>query len=150
MPYLRATSKHGDGFQSLLWASPASQAARFAAICRLCNFSDLNVLDVGCGRADLLDYLRDHGRTPAHYVGIEAVDELAGAAQRKRHPACTIVQADFIASPARMLVGADAIVFCGSLNTLDRAAFHQTIRTAYAAAAHYLLFNFLSSRLLAN
>ena len=148
-PYLRAAAQHGDGFGSLLWASPQTQAARFDAMMRLCDFRDKNVLDVGCGRADFLDHLILRGARPAHYVGIEAVEELVDSARRKNHADRIIVHADFVREPARMLVGADVIAFSGSLNTVEEEAFYSTLRTAYDAAVHAVVFNFLSSTYLA-
>lgn len=148
-PYVRAVSRHGAGFGSLLWASPQTQEARFKAILRLCSVSGAMVLDVGCGRADLLDYMLKRGLEPEDYVGIEAMAELVRAARRKRHPRCTIIEADFVAQPQRMLVGADVVILSGSLNTLDGKSFYATLRTAYAGATKTLVFNFLSSAYLA-
>ena len=148
-PYVRAAARHGDGFGSLLWASPRTQAARFDAMMRLCPFRGQNVLDVGCGRADFLDHLVARDARPAHYVGIEAVDALVDAARRKQHPDCIIVHADFVREPARLLAGADVIVFSGSLNTLDEASFHGALRTAFDGAVRAVVFNFLCSTYLA-
>jgi hypothetical protein len=102
-----------------------------------------SVLDVGCGRADLLDFLISRNEKPHHYVGIEAVPELADAADRKRHPDCIIVRADFIRDPLRLFVGADVVAFSGSLNTADPETFYATLSRAYEAATESLVFNFL-------
>jgi SAM-dependent methyltransferase len=149
-PYLQAASRHGGSFGSLLWASPRSQATRFRALTRAYRFKGKSVLDAGCGRADFLDYLIDSGLEPDHYVGLEAVDVLADAAEQ-RHAAdrAIIVRADFVREPARMLVGADVVVFSGSLNTLAQAEFERTLRVGYEAATEALVFNFLSSPRLA-
>ena len=98
----RAADKHGAGFRSLLWASPQTQAARFDAIDAIVDLNGKSVLDVGCGRADLLEFLLDRGVRPADYVGIEAVDELADAAEAKRaaRSDVRIVRADFVARAA--------------------------------------------------
>lgn len=42
-------------------------------------------------------------------------------------------------------MGADVIVFCGSLNTLPRELFYQTLERAWFATEDRLVFNFLSS-----
>src|SRR6185503_6568057 len=83
-PYRKAAVRHGDEFGALLWASPRTQAARFEAICGLATMRGKKVLDVGCGRADLMDYMALREIEPREYVGIEAVDELVGAAMRKK------------------------------------------------------------------
>jgi hypothetical protein len=148
-PYIEAARRHGPGFGSLLWASPVTQAARFDAFTRLCDFHGKSILDAGCGRADFLDFLLNRGIVPDHYVGLEAVETLAAAAERKRHRNCTIVRADFVCEPARLLVGADLVVFSGSLNTLDVESFTATVHIAFEAAGERLVFNFLSSSSLA-
>jgi SAM-dependent methyltransferase len=148
-PYRAAAKAHGAGFGALLWASPQTQAVRFEAIRQAADMDGRSVLDVGCGRADLLEYLLARGVRPADYIGIEAVDELAAAAEAKRLPGATVIRADFVAEPARLFVGADVVVFSGSLNTADDAAFYPALARAYDAAADTLVFNFLSSPMLA-
>lgn len=148
-PYVSAAERHNGGFKSLLWASVSTQEKRFDAFTRVCDFAGKSILDVGCGRGDLLDYLLGRGIEPDHYVGLEAVQLLADAAEAKRRPNSMIVRADFVAEPARMFVGADVVVFSGSLNTLESGPFYNTLRTAYEATASELVFNFLSSKELA-
>lgn len=145
LPYLRAAEKHGAAFPSLLWASPETQAARFDAIERLGNLHGKSVLDVGCGRADMLEYLLLRGVRPADYIGIEAVEDLAAAAEAncRRLPDAAILRADFVRDPAKMFVAADVVLFSGSLNTLDETELDRTIRRAFDAAAETLIFNFL-------
>jgi SAM-dependent methyltransferase len=149
VPYLSAAEQHAGGFRSLLWASASTQAARFDAFTRLLDFTDASVLDVGCGRADLPDYLLQRGIRLEHYIGLEAVPLLVEEAERRNIPDSKIIRADFVAEPARMFVGADVVVFSGSLNTLVDEAFYVTLRHAFAAAGRHLVFNFLSSTLLA-
>jgi SAM-dependent methyltransferase len=144
-PYQRAASRHGAGFSSLLWASPHTQAVRFAALTRLVGLNGKSILDVGCGRADLLDFLLARNLHPAHYVGLEGVTALADAAETKHHPDSMIVRGDFVREPLRLFVGADVVYFSGSLNTLDPTSFYATIRKAYEATAETLVFNFLAS-----
>jgi SAM-dependent methyltransferase len=148
-PYLDAAAAQGAGFRSLLWASPTTQAIRFEAIRNLEDMNGKSLLDVGCGRADLLEFLLRHGVRPADYIGIEAVDALADAAESKRLPNTTILRADFVAEPLRLFVGADVVILSGSLNTADDPAFYATLSRAYDATAQSVVFNFLSSTRLA-
>jgi hypothetical protein len=148
-PYERAARRHGAGFGALLWASPQTQGLRFEAMRRLIDFHGKRVLDVGCGRADLLDYLIAKKVRVASYTGIEGVATLAEAARTKGHAACEIVTADFLAQPERMAIGAQVIVISGSLNTMNADGFYATLRRAYEAASEMLLFNFLCSSRLA-
>jgi hypothetical protein len=129
-PYVNAIRRHGPVFRSLLWTSPATQAARFDAIVRVESL---------------------HGRKirPNHYVGLEAVKPFADAARRKNQPDAQIVEADFVKEPHRLCVGAEVIVFCGSLNTLNATGFFESITAAYQAASIGVVFNFLCSTRLA-
>src|ERR1700722_14791809 len=95
-PYLIAARRFGGGFQSLLWASPKTQAARFTALARLCKLNKCSMIDAGCGRADLLDFLLARGVEPTSYTGLEAVDALADAAEAKGHAMAHILRGDFI------------------------------------------------------
>lgn len=154
LPYLDAARRFGAGFGALLWASPKTQRLRFEALRQAHDSSGKSVLDVGCGRADYLLHLLDNGIEPADYTGIEAVECLVESARGKieklkdRLPA-RIIAADFVREPSRMFVGADIVIFSGSLNTLDRPTFYATLKRAYNAAAEALVFNFLCSPFLA-
>jgi hypothetical protein len=144
--YLSAARRFGGGFGSLLWASVETQEARFGAFARAVPMKGASLLDVGCGRADLLDYLHRIGQAPAEYLGIEAVPELADAAERG---GARVLRKDFVAEPRCLFTGSDIIAISGSLNTAKDVAFYDTIRRAYDAAAKHLVFNFLSSSYLA-
>jgi trans-aconitate methyltransferase len=149
-PYLDAAKRYGAGFGTLLWASPKTQAARFGALLDAAgDVTGQAVLDVGCGRADFLEFLLHRRIVPMRYVGLEAVNELVVAAENKKLPNARIVRGDFIADPDLMRVGADVIFFSGSLNTLDESAFYRSIAKAFAAAHLAVVFNFLSSPALA-
>jgi len=144
LPYLRAIRTHGTRFPSLLWASRASQAARFEALVRLYDFRGRRVLDAGCGQADLLVYLAGRDALPAAYIGVEALEEHLAIARGRAGRGALLLRGDFVADPSVLHAGADVIVFCGSLNTLDRTAFRNVLCEA-AEAAPAVLFNFLSS-----
>jgi hypothetical protein len=183
-PYLEAVARHGAGFDSLLWANPSAQAARFAALARWSELGGRVVLDAGCGRADFLVFLLEHNIRPSRYIGIEAVEALAEAAEvnakgqrefespggphpdpppeyqgrgKVRSGFCTppngnasIVHGDFIRNPGLLDQNADVIVFCGSLNTLSKREFYDTLGLAWKKTRSELAFNFLCSPRLAS
>ena len=152
-PYLSAARRYGSGFGTLLWASPKTQAVRFDALIRAATGDAIRghrLLDVGCGRADLLDHLRHRRVIPSAYVGLEAVEELAAAVERKALPAATVVRGDFVRHPELMRsANADVIVMSGTLNTMDAPAFHAAVAAAFDAAGRVLAFNFLAGPTLA-
>ena len=144
-PYVRAARQWGAGFQALLWASTKTQRARFEAIRRIHPLAGKSILDAGCGRADLMAYLLDRSTHPADYIGLEAVETLAAAAQERKYPGARIIRGDFVRDPAKLFVGADVIVFSGSLNTMADELFYRTLRRAYDATAEAVVFNYLAS-----
>lgn len=144
-PYERAAQRHGAGFGSLLWASEKTQAVRFAAICAMADLHGKSLLDVGCGRADFVDYLEQRKIRIASYSGIEGVPALAEVARAKRRRSYQIIETDFVAQPWRMFVGAQVVLFSGSLNTLNSAELYSTLGRAYEASGEMLIFNFLCS-----
>ena len=131
---------------ALLWTGDEAQRIRFDVLVRCCPLAGLRVLDVGCGRADLLGYLLERGMAPVHYTGLEMVPATVRAARRRRYEGCHIVAADFVREPEKLQVGADVVVFSGSLNTLSRPQFYRTLRAAWEAAGQSLVFNFLSTK----
>ena len=148
-PYARAVKRHGSDFRALLWASRRTQELRFDALVKLADPTGLTVLDLGCGRADLYDFLIARNMKPRRYVGIDGVCELALAAEKKTIENGRIIVADFVREPKRLAVNAD-IVFCsGALNTIEGDDFYLTIKNAFAAAKKSVVFNFLSSSILA-
>jgi SAM-dependent methyltransferase len=148
-PYLVAAERHGGAFESLLWANPRTQAIRFAVLAQRANFNARVLLDAGCGRADLLDYLLSCGVQPLQYIGLEAVPALADAAQRKNQPALELIRGDFVERPELLQQDADVIVFSGSLNTLSAEQFYATLTAAWNSARQQVAFNFLCSPRLA-
>jgi SAM-dependent methyltransferase len=146
MPYHEAREQGVKGFQALLWSSREGQAVRFEMIARNVELAGRTILDVGCGRADLLTHLLARGTVPAHYTGLEVMPAAIRSARRRRLERCRIVAGDFVREPETMAVGADVVIFSGSLNTLSRPQFHNALKAAWASAGRALAFNFLSSR----
>src|SRR5262245_63000993 len=116
-PYVRA--RRDRGVTALLWDDRRSQRVRFDAIARACPLAGLRLLDVGCGKADFLRFLHARRIVPASYTGLEAQPWLARAARATTSSHGTIVVGDFVKQPSMLRVGADAVVFSGSLNLLS-------------------------------
>jgi hypothetical protein len=149
-PYARARGRRLRGARALLWMGRRDQLVRFEAMVRNCPLEGLRLLDVGCGPADLLGFLGTRGIQPAYYTGLEAQPWLVRAARRRRYPRCAIVTGDFVRDPETMSVGADVVIFSGSLNLLSSRQFYRSIRDGWAATRRWLVFNFLSSPELAD
>jgi SAM-dependent methyltransferase len=140
LPYERASRR--PGVRSMLFPDQRAQEIRFDAIVRNCSLARRSVLDVGCGRADLLTYLRARGAWPREYTGVEAQPALAAEARQRRYAHCLIREGDFVTRPELLQVGAQVVVFSGSLNLLEGADFYRALRAGWAAAGEALVFNF--------
>ena len=147
LPYERASRR--PGVRAMLFPDQRAQEIRFDAIVRNCSLARRSVLDVGCGRADLLTYLRARGAWPREYTGVEAQPALAAEARERRYAHCLIREGDFVTRPELLHVGAQVVVFSGSLNLLEGADFYRALRAGWAAAGEALVFNFLCSPRLA-
>lgn len=153
-PYLTAAQDHGPGFEALLWHSPRAQRTRFRVLSRMVNFAGRTVADIGCGNADLLLDLHRRGRAPARYIGVDAVPATLAHAEARADalPGVEFLADDFVrdaALPARLAdAGVDAVVFCGSLNTLPQPEAQRVLDAFWNALTPrpgaVLLFNFLS------
>lgn len=83
----------GHSPESLGWGKTGRQEFRFAVLGALAIANPASsVLDVGCGFADLYDYLRSRGWT-GRYVGVDLVPGLIEAA-RRRHADLDLRTAD--------------------------------------------------------
>lgn len=142
-PYYEARQRKVRGVCALLWNSEETQQARFEAIVRNCPLAGLSILDVGCGRADLLGFLHQRRIVPSRYTGIEAVVSSIRAARRRRYEGLHLIKADFVKRPETLNIGADVVIFSGSLSTLPEDQFYETLELAWSSAVRALVFNFL-------
>jgi hypothetical protein len=152
-PYREAVRMHGPGFEALLWRSEAYQRARFEVLAEVARPKGSVLADMGAGRGDLLDYLNAVGQAPARYVGVEGISELVEPARQRLAGSHWLI-ADFVSDKAlfdRLVdeMGVSAIVFSGSLNTLDERTALVVLERAWDAlhrrSGAVLAFNFLSS-----
>lgn len=98
---------------------------------------------------DLLAFLEEIGQAPSGYVGIDALESVVAAAQRRQFKTPADFRlGDVVARPELFLAAgqAEVIVISGTLNTLGEAEFYRTLDHAFAAAGSCLMFNFLSTR----
>jgi SAM-dependent methyltransferase len=106
--------QHGYSPQSLDWGVHGRQGLRFSVLAEHALRSpESSVLDVGCGFADLCDFLVDHGWR-GRYQGIDIVPSLLEAA-RQRHPALDLREID-ITDPAAGLGQSDFVIASGVFN----------------------------------
>lgn len=63
--------EYGGAIQSSGWSSVESQYLRFDYLCRDFDLNGKSILDVGCGKGDLVTYLRGKGINFSQYNGID-------------------------------------------------------------------------------
>ncbi|MEO0512800.1 MAG: hypothetical protein AAF108_07885 [Planctomycetota bacterium] len=177
-PYRDAVRRHGATFESLLWRNAEFQRTRFRVLIETAelglrelglgdtgrdkdqvgDLERVTLADIGCGRADLYDWLIGSGRRVRGYVGVDGVPELVDACEQRgtKHgwQGVSFRLADFVRDGALWngLVGSGATVllFSGALNTLEEDAAVGVVERAYAALASSgraggVVFNFLNA-----
>lgn len=146
-PYRQSHQRHGSTFDVTLWASPRTQQRRFEVFTQVARLQHKSLLDLGCSRGDLAQYLLDIGLPFESYLGIDALAEVIDFASARQLPRCRFVAGDPLADPD-LLRRHRAQVVCvsGTLNTMSEADAFRFLEQAWSAADESLLFNFLSDR----
>lgn len=156
-PYRQVLEHSGPCFESLLWQSRAHQEVRFRTIAEVGGLAGRVVADLGCGRADMLAWLHGAGIRVARYIGVDALAPMIGCgaevARALGYKEACFMLADFAVDGRLMgaLVrshGAQALVFSGSLNTMEEPMARAVLGRAWEAIKDVrggrLVFNFLS------
>ena len=94
--YSAAFAQFGATIDSTFQSNPATQELRFERLVANLDLTgaDVSVLDVGCGFADLFEFLSQRG-FKGRYTGIELVESMARVA-RDRYPELDIRVADIL------------------------------------------------------
>ncbi len=146
-PYREAQKVHGGEFDVTLWASPASQRRRFAAMVEMVPMAGRRVLDAGCSRGDFAAYLieRDIGFT--RFIGVDGLAEVVAFAEARGLARSRFVAGDFVRDVSLLATDSPEVVtISGSLNTMDLDMACRVLEGAWAACREALVFNFLSDR----
>ena len=136
--------RFGADPRAVHWKSAEVQNQNFEILSSIAPLNEATILDVGCGMADLLAFLRDRGFT-GRYFGW---DFSAGMVTRcrERFPDATFVRTDIYANMPEAEV--DYALISGTLN--DRVegeigAVFNLLRSVYARCRKGMAFNLLSS-----
>jgi len=87
-----------DKGAEIFWSSRDAQEKRFEALLDIGDLTDKEILDVGAGYCDLLDYLEKRNIKIKKYVGIDIVPEIVKKA-RELHPNTNIEVRDIQKDP---------------------------------------------------
>lgn len=112
--YSARLRQHGYSPQTLGWGAHGRQDVRFRVLAEpALQRPDCSVLDVGCGFADLHDFLTQCGWRGT-YTGIDIVPDLLDVA-RQRHPDLDLHELDLIAD-SEQLTPHDFVIASGVFN----------------------------------
>jgi trans-aconitate methyltransferase len=146
--YEERLARYGSRPEALGWSRPELQRRRFAALSGpIFEHGSGSVLDIGCGFADLHDYLHAGG-WDGTYTGVDVVPGLLEKA-RERHPDLDLRHLDF-SEGAQGLPTHDFVVasgvFNGRLSKEDHAAYVlRTLRLMFDRARVAVCVDFLST-----
>ncbi|MEM6392942.1 MAG: class I SAM-dependent methyltransferase [Planctomycetota bacterium] len=145
-PYRHANARHGTALGVTLWAGRESQVKRFRVFTELYDFTDKRLLDAGCSRGDLAEYLGHQSIPYAHYTGVDGLPSVIEFAQQRNLPNTTFLAGDLVADPAVLATNQpQAVTISGTLNTMEHATAFAVLEHAWRATEDALLFNFLSA-----
>ena len=96
--YSTRLAKFGNDPRTLGWDKRESQHARFDVATSCVAFKGRSILDVGCGLADLHDFLKERALELASYTGCDINGELLEEC-RARQPQNAFHQANLLADP---------------------------------------------------
>lgn len=141
--YNGLVKKHGHSYRSCDWGSKEAQTKRFQILTGVCPLDGLNVLDVGCGPADLCDYIEEIF-TKVRYSGIDVTPAMVELAKRRR-PDIAFGLGSILTLPH---LSAEVVFASGIFTFLQgdrRTQMEQQIGAMFAACSVALAFNSLST-----
>lgn len=141
--YNATLSRDTDTAQKVHWNSVESQRLRFKVLRKLLpkDLSTLDIVDAGCGFADLYLYLQETHSLPGNYIGLEVMEAMIEDA--KERTGREVLACDVLHDP---LPKADLYVCSGAMNILTRFETHLFIRRCFEASKKGFVFNLLKGR----
>ena len=137
--YGEVVERHGVSAQGVHWNSKATQYKRFEILLSMIDLSEEDVLvDAGCGFAELFFYLQKQRINLGRYIGLELMEEMITAAQKRA--TLDLRQCDILSDP---LPQADYYFCSGGMNILTREETKLFIRRCFAASTKGFVFNLL-------
>ncbi|MEM7576966.1 MAG: methyltransferase domain-containing protein [Planctomycetota bacterium] len=144
-PYREAQGQHGSAFDVTMWARPETQRLRFKVFAETINLRNKRLLDAGCSRGDLAEWLLEHGHDYAHYHGVDGLDDVVSFARTRGLERASFAAGDFVNQPELLAeTQPDITLISGTLNTMDDDTALRVLEAAWAGCREALVFNFLS------
>ena len=140
--YSDRVEQHGLAPESLDWGSRQSQERRFAILEEIGPLAGRSLLDVGCGLADLWDYLHRQG-VEVDYTGYDVTPSMIDRAQ-SRFPSLKLLAMDLF-SPARPKGHFDYVVESGLFTFYNEDLLKTAVEIMFSMCEIAVGFNSLSS-----
>lgn len=138
--YQKGYKKFGVDPRSLKWHTKKAAKQRYAQIIADVDYSNKNILDVGCGFGDILTHIAKKSEEFT-YTGVDLVPEFIEEA-KKINPKQTFLVRDYFNNPLEKKF--DIIICSGALNSnvKDNLAFRKdAIKTMYEHTKEIVVFN---------
>lgn len=139
--------EYGDDIQVAGWSSVESQRMRFDYLCRDFELKDKSILDVGCGKGDLVIYLKDKSVAFSQYTGIDISNEMINLCNNTiKDENVTFHQGTVFDTPINNI---DVALLSGALSyRYDNAVADAkaTLETLFSACRQGVALNFLSKK----
>jgi hypothetical protein len=87
-----------DEGANIFWSSKSAQEKRFEALLDIGDLTNKEILDIGCGYCDLLEYIKNRGINIKKYTGVDIVPEIVDKA-KNMHPDTNIEVRDIQKEP---------------------------------------------------
>lgn len=141
--YRESLARHGDSAEAVHWRE-VSQRYRFKVLTEIAPFESASVLDYGCGKGDLYQYLVEGGFRGS-YTGFDICPELIELAHRK-FPEARFQLLDIEEEAVQEQF--DYVLISGVFNSRisDNESWMQSVlKRCFACAARGLAFNAIST-----
>jgi SAM-dependent methyltransferase len=110
--YLKSLALHGASPKAMQWKDYRSAALRYRAITANITLGNKSIVDIGCGRGDLLPYLYDKSDN-FKYLGVDVNNKFIEIA-KKRYEGHEFLVANPFEEGLKQKF--DTVVLCGALN----------------------------------
>ncbi len=144
-PYRDAQTRHGSDFDVTMWARPETQTLRFKIFAEAIDLRNKRLLDAGCSRGDLAQWLLQHGHDYAHYHGVDGLPDVVTFAKSRGLERASFAAGDFVNHPELLAESKpDITLISGTLNTMDDDTALRVLDASWAGCREALVFNFLA------
>jgi len=153
--YRRRYHELGKNIRTLGWGNTEQQEHRFLQSLFASDFNNKSVLDIGCGFADLLSFLKKNNTRPSHYTGWDLNPDFIRECQsaNEQDTSFEVVDISQNAQIVERKESFDIAVMLGLLNynlgdDQTNLIFSETlIQNAFSLVREVLIVDFISTKL---